>query len=340
MVLALEHKDADRPTGDGVERSELLRLGPALEAFLEGFRDCALTPTRRLIAAYLRGQLGPLPRKSVLPMARDAGIPPRTLQELLSLHRWDEDRFRDLLQQRVAGRRKSVPVVGFFVDCFVPKKGTKTPGVERQRDAAGRSINAVRFLQLGCAENGFSCALDAELYLPAAWAGDLDRRRAAAIPDDLRYRSPAEVALDLLDRAARNGMKFDWLLFPPSLAEAPVFLTGLADRQLAFVADVGKAAPKLPREAKAVMAAPGLQLATNASAAPSLLLDLWRSRERLARRLDDLKGDLGHDHFEVRSWRSLKRHLVLSSASLLFLSEAREREASSTAAAQALRVAH
>jgi SRSO17 transposase len=325
----------------GVERAELLRLGPLLEAFLEGYRDCALAPTRRLIAAYLRGQLGPLPRKSVLPMARDAGIPPRTLQELLSLHRWDEDKFRDLLLQRVAARRKSAPAVAFVADTFVPKKGTKTPGVDRQRDAAGRSVNSVRLLQLGYAENGFSCALDTDLYLPAGWAGDLDRRRAAAIPDILRYRSPGEIVLDLLDRAARNGVALDWVVFPSALTESAPFLAGLADRKLSFVADSPKGSARLPRDAKAVPVAPGLSLVTtSAIAAPATLLDVWRSRERLARRLDDLKHEVGHDHFEVRSWRSLRRHLVLSAASLLFLSETREREAQAVAAAQALRVAH
>lgn len=301
-------------------------MGPSLEAFLEGFRDCALAPTRRLIAAYLRGQLGPLPRKSVLPMARDAGIPPRTLQELLSLHRWDEERFRELLQARVAGRRKSAPAIGFIADSLVPKKGTKTPGVDRQRDGAGRAFNAVRLLQLGYAENGFTCALDGDLYLPAGWAGDLERRREAAIPDGLRYRSGWEIALDLLDRARRSGVSLDWLLFPTAFAETPGFLTGLAERKLVFVADTAKAVAKLP--ARSVAAAPGLTLLTTApEASPATLLDLWRARERMSRRLDDLKGEVGHDHFEVRSWRSLRRHLVLSSASLLFLSESREKQA-------------
>jgi SRSO17 transposase len=321
-----------------VERAELLRLGPLLDAFLESFRECALAPTRRLIAAYLRGQLGPLPRKSVLPMARDAGIPPRTLQELLSLHRWDEEKFRDILHRRIGTRRKAAPAVGFVVDAYLPKKGTKTPGVERQRDASGRSINCVRLLQVGYAENGFSCALDADLYLPAGWAGDLDRRRAAAIPDALRYRNPGEVVLDLLDRTARNGVSLDWMVFPSSLADSPAFLAGLADRKVAFVSDASKGSGRLPRDAKAVTVAPGLALSTTSPAASAAtLLDLWRSRERLVRRLDDLKHEVGHDHFELRSWRSLRRHLVLSAASLLFLSEAREREA---AAAPALRIAH
>ena len=195
----------------------------------------------------------------------------------------------------------------------------------------------MRLLHLGYAENGFSCALDGDLYLPAGWAGDLDRRRAAVIPDGLRYRHAWEIALDLLDRTAHNGVSFDWLVFPAAFADAPAFLSALVERKLAFVTDPPKSGAKPPREARAVAAAPGLTLVTTAvEASPTALLDLWRSRERLSRRLDDLKGEVGHDHFEVRSWRSLRRHLVLSSASLLFLSESREREAQ----AAPLRVAH
>ena len=85
-----------------MDKEDLALLGPALESFLAEFADVAITPTRKLIAAYLRGQLGPLPRKSVMPMAREAGIAPRTLQELLSLHRWDEQLMVDTLQR--AGR--------------------------------------------------------------------------------------------------------------------------------------------------------------------------------------------------------------------------------------------
>jgi hypothetical protein len=37
-------------------------------------------------------------------MADAAGIPPRTLQEFLSLYRWDDAAMRDRLQQLVAAR--------------------------------------------------------------------------------------------------------------------------------------------------------------------------------------------------------------------------------------------
>jgi len=41
---------------------------------------------------------------------------------------------------------------------------------------------------------------------------------------------------------------------------------------------------------------------------------------------EDSKGQLGMDHFEVRRYRAIQRHLVLSAVSHLFLAEFQERE--------------
>ena len=86
-----------------MKAEDLLPLGPALDRFLKQFANCAVRPTRKHIATYVSGQLGALERKSIEPIALDAGIPPRTLQELLSLHRWDEDLMRKTLQELVGG---------------------------------------------------------------------------------------------------------------------------------------------------------------------------------------------------------------------------------------------
>jgi SRSO17 transposase len=318
------------PSKNMVDRSELSRNPPALEGFLEEFHGCAIAPTRRLIAAYVRGQLSALPRKSVLPMARAAGIPPRTLQELLSLHRWDEERMRELVLKRAAAFRKA-PGTLFVTESLCPKKGTKTPGVERQSVGGARPANGVALVQLGFADNGFACLVESALHLPASWAGDLERRRAAGVPEGLRFRSRPELALELLSQAASGGLEPAWVLMPAAYGEDGAFLAALAARGLPFVVESpapGKLPERLPREIRAVTAAAGVALLTNVpTAGPPELLDVWRSRERQARRLADLKLEVGHDHFEVRSWRSLRRHLVLSSASILFLAEQRARAA-------------
>jgi len=49
------------------------------------------------------------------------------------------------------------------------------------------------------------------------------------------------------------------------------------------------------------------------------------SRWHIERLFEDGKGEVGFDHFEVRNYRSLMRHLVLTTMSLYFLCEQTER---------------
>src|SRR5437660_1256396 len=82
---------------------QIRSLGPALSDYLDEFSDCFKVPeTRQHLKDYVRGQLSDLPRKSVEPMARLADVPPRTLQEFLSLSDWDHDLLRTKLQRIVA----------------------------------------------------------------------------------------------------------------------------------------------------------------------------------------------------------------------------------------------
>jgi SRSO17 transposase len=195
-----------------VDKEDLALLGPALESFLAEFADVAITPTRKLIAAYLRGQLGPLPRKSVMPMAREAGIAPRTLQELLSLHRWDEQLMIDTLQRHVWRARGGMDSVATILETCCPKKGLRTPGVELQRcGASGRTRNCVQLLHLGFSDGDFNCVLDSAVYLPKSWTDSPERREAARIPEVVKHRTKEQIALDLLDRASANGLRFGWV---------------------------------------------------------------------------------------------------------------------------------
>lgn len=62
---------------------------------------------------------------------------------------------------------------------------------------------------------------------------------------------------------------------------------------------------------------------SNADASVSLeeLMTVAFSRWRIERMFQDAKMELGMDHFEVRSYLSIQRHLILTTLSLLFLAE-------------------
>ena len=122
---------------------QLRRLKPKLNKFLRNFDDCfGRKDTRSHLPVYITGQLSDLPQKSVEPIAVKAGVAPRTLQEFLSQHQWDEDRMREKLQKIVRDEHAGPHSVGIIDETSDPKKGDKTPGVQRQWcGASGKKDN-------------------------------------------------------------------------------------------------------------------------------------------------------------------------------------------------------
>src|SRR5918998_6356401 len=92
---------------------ELRRLKPRLASFLKRFDDCfQRKATRAHLPTYVRGQLSDLPDKSVEPIAVEAGVAPRTLQEFLSQLKWNEDRARDHLHEIVRTKHAGPRAIG------------------------------------------------------------------------------------------------------------------------------------------------------------------------------------------------------------------------------------
>lgn len=225
-----------------MDATEFRQLQPRLTRFLQEFDDCfARKDTRAHLKTYVVGQLSNLERKSVEPIADAAGVPVRTLQEYLSQLRWEEDRLRDRLQQRVARTRPSQHSVGLIDETSFRKKGKKTPGVQRQYCGnIGKQDNCIVTVHLGYAVEDFHCLLDGELFLPESWAKDRTRCNVAGIPEDMMYRPKSDIALELYDRAVANGVRFSWLTFDEWYGGKPAFLRGLRDRTQHYVGEVPK----------------------------------------------------------------------------------------------------
>ena len=243
---------------------QIASLWPAFTAFMRGFRSCFVTGnTFGHLGVYCRGLLSDLPRKSIEPIALAAGSAVRTLQEFLTHHRWDHRRMRDQMQRRVAREHLPAPgaapvdavgVVGWIDETSVPKKGEKTPGVQRQHcGASGKIDNCIVTVHLACRCGAFMALLDSELFLPEhTWHADRTRCREAHIPDDVVYRSKWKIGLEQIDRATANGIDFDWLTFDEGYGGKPEFLLELDRRGKHYVGEVPAnfaCFPTLPRYA-------------------------------------------------------------------------------------------
>lgn len=223
-----------------MDAQQIRGLEPKLDRFLGKFADCfARKDTRAHLGVYVRGQLSDLPEKSVEPIALAAGVPPRTLQEFLSQLKWDEERMRDRVQQVVMTEHAGTHAIGIFDETSDPKKGDKTPGVQKQWcGRLGKLENCLVTVHLGYAVDDFHCLIDGELFLPEGWDQDRERCREAGIPDTVVYRSKWRIALELYDRAIEKGLHFDWLTFDEAYGGKPEFLREVSARQQRYVAEV------------------------------------------------------------------------------------------------------
>jgi SRSO17 transposase len=386
-----------------------------LDKYLGEYRECfSRSEPADNLRVYVNGQLSDLLRKSIEPMADRAGVPPRTLQQFLSLADWDDRLMIDRIEQMVARDHGHPMSIGIIDETGHSKKGNKTPGVKRQWcGATGKVDNCVVTVHLSYAAGDFHTLLPGELFLPEVWSDDRERCRQAGIPDELVHRPKWQIALELRDRAVRNGIRLEWLTGDEGYGEVPAFHFALDDRGQRYVLEVPSnfhgwrkrpeilqkahhvshktgPKPRYPRlkakdlptievrnmvryceefrkqpwqkfhikdttkgpEVWDAKAAPiylkreglptwphWLIVARNVlvpqevkyfvSNAPSgtpleVLLHVAFSRFHVERCFEEEKGELGMDHFEVRNYRSLKRHLIITAVSHLFLSKVRE----------------
>lgn len=225
-------------TGD-----QIRSLGPGLSDYLDEFADCFKGgDTRQHLKDYVRGQLSDLPRKSVEPMAHLADVPPRALQEFLSLSDWDHDRLRTRLQQVVA-RDHADPsgAVGIVDGSGHPKKGRKTACVQRQYcGTTGKVDNCVMTVHLAyaSADGAFRAMIDSDLFLPEGWDNDPGRRREAEVPGGVHYRPKYDIALEQARRARSNGVRFAWVTADEWYGSKGPFVTALEEMGQPFVVEV------------------------------------------------------------------------------------------------------
>ncbi|MGH8020656.1 MAG: IS701 family transposase [Opitutaceae bacterium] len=219
---------------------QIRSLKPMLTRYLHRFADCfARRDTRAHLPVYVGGQLSDLPAKSCEPIALAAEVAPRTLQEFLSQHQWDESRMRKRVQELVVREHAGRNSIGIIDETSDVKKGDKTPGVQRQWcGKVGKQENCLVTVHLGYAMGDFHSLVDGDLFLPESWSADRVRCRAAGIPDEVVYRPKWRIALELYDRARENGLSFDWLSFDEGYGSKPLFLQGLDERGQLFVAEV------------------------------------------------------------------------------------------------------
>lgn len=229
-----------------MDAASMASLLPRLDRHLDRFSDCfSRREQRETLRMYVRGQLSDLERKSIEPIALEFGVPPRNIQQFLSQAGWDHELVRARTMQIIREEYDDPESVGIFDETYHAKKGDKTPGVQRQWcGTKGTTDNCTVTVHLSMVAQDARCMVDSELFLPEeSWSNDRERCRAAGIPDDVVYRPKWRIALELLDRATLNGLRFGWLTFDAGYGMHSDFMTALDGRGVLYVGEVPEHLP-------------------------------------------------------------------------------------------------
>jgi SRSO17 transposase len=171
-----------------------------LEAFAQPFIATMPSPeTQEYSRIYLAGLLSDLPRKNAEAIAYRNDLDRQRIQEFVGYSDWDRDPMRAELVRQVGqeiGRPDGVIV---FDPSAFPKKGTASVGVQRQWcGRLGKVENCQVGVYLGYVSEVEHALVDFRLYLPREWAKDKVRRETCGVPEELRYQTRHDLALEML----------------------------------------------------------------------------------------------------------------------------------------------
>lgn len=236
-----------------LEHPEAVALLADAAVSTEDVRDCRAHLTRFLkrylprfyrqeqrghAAAFVRGLLSGLERKSVEPIARQAGIPRKNLQMFVGQGAWDDEAVTSEMRRHVAEELGEPDGVIVLDPSGFPKKGEASCGVARQWCGRhGKIDNCQLGVFLAYVSSRGHAPLDRRLYLPKDWADDPVRRDAGHVPDDVTYRRTWEIAAALLARSGAE-VPHGWVTGDDEFGRASEFRALLRERGERYVLDV------------------------------------------------------------------------------------------------------
>jgi len=186
----------------GMTPRELRALDQRLTAFLEDLlAPLGRSERRHWARVYIQGLLLDGERKSIEPLAsRIPGADVQALRQFVGQSPWAVEAVERQLARQVVDLL-SEPEVWILDETSFPKAGKHSVGVARQYcGALGKVANCQIAVTLHWSGAEASCPLGWRLYLPRAWVEDRRRAQEVKLPPGLTYRSPAELALELIDQ--------------------------------------------------------------------------------------------------------------------------------------------
>jgi SRSO17 transposase len=163
---------------------------------------------------YCTGLVMPCERKSVEPMAAvtapaRVGAQHQSLLHFVGEAPWSDAGVLAKVREMVLPAiERHGPIEAWIIDdTGFPKQGRHSVGVTRQYcGQLGKQDNCQVAVSLSIANHHASLPVAYQLYLPKDWAKDRARRRKTGVPNEIRFKTKPQIALDQLRWACAAGL--------------------------------------------------------------------------------------------------------------------------------------
>jgi len=198
------------------------------------------------LKSYCMGLLLPIERKSVEPIAAriapgNAGKMHQSLHHLVADAPWDDEALLTIVRNSVIPVITSnAPLRAWIVDdTGFPKKGKHSVGVTRQYcGQLGKQENCRVAVSLSLATEWASLPVAYRLYLPQEWAEDEARRIKAGVPDEVRFQTKPQIALEQIRRMVNGKVARAPVLADAAYGNDGGFRAALEELKLEFAVGV------------------------------------------------------------------------------------------------------
>lgn len=200
------------------------------------------------LRGYCTGLMLPLSRKSVEPMAArvdpmHASARHQALHHFVAKAQWSHTEMLRRVAQWVVPKM-DFGSGGWWIidDTGFPKKGRHSVGVARQYcGALGKQDNCQVAVSISLACDQGSLPVAWQLYLPEDWAADAQRRAKAGVPEEVRFATKTQIALEQLRTLLAEGAPRYCVLADAGYGVDNAFRQALSDMGLLYVVGITSA---------------------------------------------------------------------------------------------------
>jgi SRSO17 transposase len=235
----LEHKEARLLLEDAeVSASTVRGCRRRLTRFLERYLPLFYRQEQREHAQLvIQGRLSHLERKTCEPIARQAHVQRKPVQQFVGAGKWDDEAVMGELRRDVAGAFHDPQATLVLDGSGFPKKGTESCGVQRQWcGRLGKVDNCQVGVFLACVSQGRIGPLGRRLYLPREWAESTARRRKCHVPRGVRFAEKWQLGWKLIEQAQQ--VPHGWVVADDEFGRVTQLRAKLRRRRQRYVMDV------------------------------------------------------------------------------------------------------